>query len=250
MNVIAIANKKGGVGKTCTAVNLAHGAALRGRSVLVVDLDPQGNVADSLGLAAGCELKAWLGDGRDLRVIAAYGRYNLSVVRSDKTTVGLKMTLADDGMFVLREALEPISWYDLVILDCAPSLDVMHTAALFAADWLIVPTRLDQIAVKGVGEILRTLATVIRRGGRCSLAGILPTFYDRQTTESQRQLEHLAQNFGKQLWPPIPQDAKIRTANRAGKTLFEYAPASRAVMGIDGIGGGYLSVLDRLIKII
>lgn len=247
--VIAVANQKGGVAKTTTAVTLGHGAALRGLEVLLIDVDPQGNVTDSLGLPEGNDLIGLL---EKTRLEQLNARPNLDVIRSDKTTASYKNSLAgrDYREYVLSESLEHLRVYDLIIIDCAPSVDVLHVAALTAADWLIVPTRLDQFAVKGVLEILRTVSMVNRRGGKCSLAGIVPTFYDRQTAETQMQLEHLVNQFGSQIWPIIPQDAKIRGANRAGKTLYEYAPKTRALIGIDGIGGGYESVLDRLTTLI
>lgn len=250
--VIAVANQKGGVGKTATAVNIAHGAALRGFRVLLVDLDSQGNVADSLGMDEGNELRAWLNGGVPQ---INQARENLWVIRSNKDTANFKNELAsrDYREMVISEALADLLSavpYDLVVMDCAPSIDVLHVAALTAADYLIVPTRLDQFAAKGVLEILRTLSAVNRRGGRCHLAGILPTFYDRQTLETQTQLESLVQAFGGQVWPLIPMDSKIRSANRAGKTLWEFSPSTRAIKGIDGVGGGYLSVLDRLLSLL
>lgn len=247
--VIAVANQKGGVGKTVTAVTLAHGAAKRGISTLIIDLDPQGNVADSLGLEEGNDLGAML-DGR--LQYRSSGRENLAVVRSDKNTASIKTILAgrDYREYILREALTPVmQLFGLVIFDCAPSIDVLHVASLTAADYLVIPSRLDQFAVKGVLEILRTLAVVNRRGGRCSLAGIVPTFYDRQTLETQMQLENLAAAFRGQIWPMIPQDTLIRRSNRAGKTLWEYAPKSRALLGVEGIGGGYQAVLARMMDL-
>lgn len=251
MNVIAIANQKGGVGKTVTAVTLAHGAALNGLRICLVDLDPQGNVADSLGLDTGNDLVAWL-DGSQIHW-KVEGRQGLDVIRADKHLVAFKSVLAgrDYREYVVSEAAERVKErYDLMILDCAPSMDVLHVAALVAADWLIIPTRLDQFSLKGVAEILKTLESTRRRGGRCALAGVLPTFFDRVTVESQKQLENLAAGFKGMVWPMIPQDARVRPANRAGKTLWEYAPGCRALVGLAGIGGGYQSVLSRMMDIV
>ncbi len=252
--IIAVANQKGGVGKTVTAVTLAHGAALRGKMVLLVDLDPQGNVSDSLGLEEENELIHFLeGDSYEVK----YGRENLSVIRSDKRTAAYKNILAgrDYRELTIIENLETWkkttwhNWFDLIFLDCAPSIDVLQVAALTAADYLIIPTKLDQFAVKGILEVLRSMAAVNKRGGHLTLAGVVPTFYERTTKESQSQLESLAAQFESAIWPLIPQDVTIRQANRAGQSLWEYAPACRAITGIDGIGGGYASVLNRLLSL-
>jgi chromosome partitioning protein len=248
--VFAIANQKGGVGKTTSAVTLAHGAALKGIPTCLIDLDPQGNVADSLGMAEGNELISWL-EGRP---VICQAREQLGCIRSDKSTAAIKATLAgrDYREYVISEALEHPAFqkFELIILDCAPSIDILHVAALTAADYLVIPSRLDQLAVKGILEILRTMASVNKRGAHLKLGGIIPTFFDRSTKESQYQLENLAVHFKHQLWPVVPVDTKIRSANRAGQTLWEFAPACRALRGLGPIGGGYVSVLDRLLTLL
>jgi chromosome partitioning protein len=259
MSVLAIVNQKGGVGKTTTAVTLAHGFALRGKRVLLIDLDSQGNVADCLGLPEGGDLYDLLSPRNETdpelliqNVAVDSGRPALDVIRSDKTTATLKQMLAGDDFKVyrLQDALE-YSTYDLVILDCAPSVDLLQTAAIVAAYYVLVPTRLDQLAMKGVRDVLKSMKTVegrIRREIR--LAGILPTFYDRVTSESYLQLKHLAKAFGPQVLPPIPTDTQCRVASRHGKTLWEFAQNSRALRGYvheDGERiGGYKEVLGRI----
>lgn len=249
--IFAVANQKGGVGKTATAINLGAGAAMQEYKTLIIDTDPQGNIADSLGLPEGNDLIGFIDQHPTARAIPA--REHLSIIRSDKRTAAYKTQLAgrDYREYVLLEALEKLdSSWDMVIIDCAPSVDILHMAALVAADWLLIPTRLDQFSVKGVLEILQTVTLVNKRGGAVKVGGIIPTFYDRTTTETQEQLENLAAAFGPQVWPIIPQDSKIRTANRAGKTLWEYAPTARAIAGIKGIGGGYQSALSRLLDLL
>lgn len=257
MTIFAIVNQKGGVGKTVSAVNLAHGFALRGYRTLLVDLDPQGNVADCLGLPPGNDLYRLLFPDMGItlqQAVIPSGRQNLDVVRSDKTTASLKISigsLADRPReFVLDDVLQDAP-YDIIVLDCAPSVDILHTLAVVAAHYLLVPTRLDQLAVKGVRDMLVTLKSLARIS-TCELGAIIPTFYDRTTNESYLQLKHLAETFREVVWPPVPQDVACRECTRYGKTLWEYAPATRALIGYpDKAGkliGGYSQVVDRVEK--
>lgn len=255
MTIFAVVNQKGGVGKTVTAVNLAHGFALRGYRTLLVDLDPQGNVADCLGLPAGNDLHQLLFPGINLPLAlaaTASGRENLDVVRSDKTSANLKVAIGSlsdrPREFILDDALANAP-YEVVILDCAPSVDILHTLAVVAAHYILIPTRLDQLAVKGVRDMLVTLKS-LERITTCQLGAIIPTFYDRTTNESYLQLKHLVKSFQNYVWPPIPQDVVCRESTRFGKTLWEYAPNTRAITGYtDRAGkliGGYQQVIERV----
>lgn len=258
MKTFAISNQKGGVGKTTSAVTLAHGLARRGGRVLLVDLDAQGNVADSLGLEAGHELADLLTPVLPKQLsecLMPSGREHLDVLRSDKSTAALKIALAGVNFreYALADVLEQGKrLYDVAILDCAPSVDLLHTAALVAADWLLIPTRLDQMAVKGVRDVLESLGELHRLDrSHCKFGGVIPTFYDRQTNETQLQLENLVRQFTKFVLPPVPGDAVCRAASRVGKTLYEHAPACRALIGVLANGnnkrmGGYEQVLTRL----
>ncbi|OGO28631.1 MAG: hypothetical protein A2Z16_03175 [Chloroflexi bacterium RBG_16_54_18] len=170
------------------------------------------------------------------------------MIRSDKSTTALKQSLAGVTLreYILADALESAA-YDLILLDCAPSADILHFAALVAADYLLIPTRLNKLAVNGVRDALQTVSA-LKRIGHCQVAGILPTFYERVTLESHEQLIHLAQTFGKLVLPPIPQDTRCRVASRLGKTLWEYAPNAKALIGYDQSNrrvGGYIQVMGK-----
>ena len=253
---IAILNQKGGVGKTTTAVTLASGLARLGNRVLLIDLDTQGNVADSLGLPHGDDLRRLLSPDLHCsleQAVTPSGLDRLDVIRSDKSTTALKQTLAGVTLreYVLADVLQG-SGYDVIVLDCAPSVDLLHFAALVAADFLLIPTRLDKLAINGVRDALQTLAA-LKRISRCQVAGILPTFYERVTLESHEQLVHLAQTFGRMVLPPIPQDTQCRVASRYGKTLWDHEPNAKALTGYDQGNkhiGGYIQVLERIKELI
>lgn len=258
MIVMAISNQKGGTAKTTTAVTVAHKLAIEGLNALLVDTDVQGHATLATGLdkAPGIYrlVQRFQGLPEDLLLLNA--RRRLDVIPSDKMTEQAKMTLA--GMSfrerLLQEALEDLNTYDVAVIDCAPSLDVLHVAALVAADWLIVPTRLDYLAVDGVNEVLTSLAEMKRRSDDApQLLGILPTFFDRTTNETMVQLRALVTTFGDLVLPPIPVDTKMREAPAHGETIWEYAPGTRSIVGIEtrkGNHGGYLEFIDRVKEVL
>lgn len=251
MKTIAIVNQKGGVGKTTTAVTLGHGLAASGRRVLLVDLDAQGNVADALGIPKKPGLHRLLSGELD-RAITGSKRSNLWVVLSDHQTVEAKQSLAGTMFreYKLRDILDRIEVYDIAILDTAPGVDVLQIGALVACTHFLIPVALDHLAVVGAADALASTASLHQVGafkGHC--LGVLPTMWERTTTESHQQLEILAGQFGKMVWPPIPRDTKAREAPAHGMTLWEYAPMTRALQGVK-VGeqrvGGYVQVLRRL----
>jgi chromosome partitioning protein len=256
--ILAIVNQKGGVGKTTTAITLASGLARQGRTTLLVDLDSQGNVCDALGLEKSPGLYRLLVARMKLDQLVIPGEAGdipLDVLPGDHSTVDAKQHLS--AMNFRERALERAFGsvhrrYEWVVLDLAPSVDVLHIAALVAADAFLVPTRLDHLAVVGVNDALLTLAALGQGGiDPPRFLGVLPTFWDRTTNESDHQLAHLARTFGSRLWPPIPQDVKAREAPAHGQALWDYAPQCRALRGV-WLGnrwvGGYEQVLNRLLE--
>ena len=134
----------------------------------------------------------------------------------------------------------------------APSLDVLHVNGLIASDWVLIPTRLDALAVDGVKEILYTMGEMSGRGHKFLGYSILPTFFDRTTRETLAQLKELVQAFGNRVWPPIPRDTRVRESAAYGKTVWEYTPTTSATLGYpNGKNriGGYQQTLDRLVEV-
>ena len=254
MKVISFANQKGGVGKTTTAVTLAAGLAAQEYHTLLIDLDPQGHIAFSFGMDKSPGLYRCVVDGEPLEKVVKTVRPNLDILPSDKSTEQVKryITTSNFRENVLVDILHGSS-YDVVMMDMAPSLDVLHVNGLVASDWVIIPTRLDAMAVDGVKEILLTMGEVARRGYPFQGYSILPTFFDRTTRETLVQFQEIVKTFGKRVWPPIPQDTRTREAPAYGKTLWEYTPASSVMVGYSNGRsrlGGYQQILKRTIEVI
>ena len=247
--VMSVANQKGGVGKTTTSVSLAHGLARAGVNVLLVDLDPQGHVAFSLGLEKSPGLYQVVVSGNSITATATRARENLDILPGDKHTENVKRHLMTLNFRerILADILAACD-HQVIILDMAPSLDVLHVTALMASDWVLIPTKLDAMAVDGVNEALRTIGEVARHGHPLGYT-ILPTFFERTTTETLHQLRELVKAFGNRVWPPIPNDTRAREAPAFGQTLWEYSPTTPAIagyLGDKGRVGGYNTTLDRV----
>ncbi len=251
MRILTIANQKGGVGKTTTAVTIAHGLAIAGLRTLLVDLDPQGHVAFSLGLPKEPGFYRLIVDEEPPDKVIVPARENLEIIPGDKRTEKAKRTIVVSNFptEAITCALKDVE-QDVVILDLAPSLDVLHVSALMASDWVLIPTRLDAMAVDGVNEVLRSMGEVVERGRRLGYS-ILPTFFDRTTHETVVQFQTLVETFKERVWPPIPQDTRAREAPAYGKTLWEYCPQSPVVSGFgEEHVGGYVSTMSRLMEVL
>jgi chromosome partitioning protein len=251
MTILTLANQKGGVGKTTTAVTLAHGLAMAGQRTLLVDLDPQGHVAFALGMDKAPGFYRLVVDEEPLSNVVIHSRECLDIIPGDKKTEKAKRTIVISNFPTeIMARLLKNAPYDIIILDLAPSLDVLHISALMASNWILIPTKLDAMAVDGVNEVLRSMGEVAERGHRLGYS-ILPTFFDRTTRETVVQLRALVETFNGHVWPPIPQDTKAREAPAFGKSLWEYSSGCPAIVGYGGgIESGYISTMRRVMEVI
>ena len=246
MITIAISQLKGGTAKTTTAVTLSTGLARRGHKTLLIDLDPQGHVATSLGIERLPSLNRWLVGGDPLSAVMRQAEANLSVITGDHTTEQVQRhftTLAFSETLIKRQLAN--TEFAFTLIDFPPSINVLTVAALVASDFVLAPTKLDPLAVEGLGQLLRAVAEVEQQGYGFSGWACLPTFFDQSTRESADSLTELVRTFGRRVWPPIPASTRVRSAPAHGMVLWDFDPKSRAIIGINGIGG-YLDTLNKL----
>jgi chromosome partitioning protein len=232
---ITVANQKGGVGKTTTAVSLAHGLVLAGKRVLLVDLDPQGQCASILGLKQESgPFNLLVSEQPASQVIRSTDRQDLFVILGDKKTATAQMVLSiqRSPITFTHDRLLPAAHrdnFDYVVLDTSPSVGELQVQALWAADGVLIPCAVDYLASDGVFNIVATLDSLRTDfNWKGKVLGILPTFYDDVTRESRATLKDLRGRFEGLLLEPIHRATVLRECPVEGKTIFELDPDSRA----------------------
>lgn len=250
-NVIAVTNQKGGVGKTTTAINVAYYLAKAGKKILLVDFDPQGNATSGLGVdKQSLELTVSdvvLGRATLAEVTRETEFRNLSIVPTLPTLANTEVELAqmDHKFSRLKQALAEADGYDMVIIDCPPSLSLLTVNALIAAHFVLLPVQAEFYALEGLSQLLETMKLVRKNlNPTLDLIGVLPTMVDSRTSLSRQVIDEITKHFPAKIFKTvIPRNVRLAEAPSHGAPIGVYDRFSKGARAYKAVAK---EVIDRV----
>jgi len=249
MKVVALANQKGGVGKTTTTINLGAYLANEGQRVLIIDIDPQGNAGSGLGLnisEAKNTIYHWLIGTDATSPAQATNQPNLKIIPANIDLSGFEIDVRDDNNrdFVLKDRLKTIANdYDFVLIDCPPSLGILTINALTAADSVLIPLQCEYFALEGLTQLLRIINLVRSKlNTSLQIEGVLLTMFDARTRLASQVVQDVREHFKKQVYDVIiPRNVKLSEAPSFGQPISVYDPQSTGAIAYKTLAKDLLS---------
>lgn len=229
MRTICIMNHKGGVGKTTTAINLAAGLSRLDKKVLLIDLDPQGNIDLSLKVNAEHDLYDAMTGKIMLNSCIVNLAKNLDIISSKETLAKAEYYLyrQEESKLILKQLLSQLHGYDYILIDCPPSLGILNQNALAFCKEVFVPTSTDFLgfdALKKMKEIVSEVNAAY--GNNAQITKVIPTMFDKRNKICKQTLKEIQESFGDKTSHPIRMNSKVKEAPKHGKSIFKYAKSS------------------------